>query len=207
MRERETLRRFFPEAVLTYCLELWHHYAFTFKITRKRATKLGDYKYHPSSKKHTITVNNDLNSYAFLVTYLHEVAHLITYKSHGRSVLPHGKEWKNAFREVMQPVLNTNVFPGDLLYQLQRYLENPKASSCNDHALTSALARYDKYPGTILKDIEPGSLFKHGKKTYQKEALRRTRYICKEVKSGRRYLISKSAPVEPLTVTPPGGNG
>ena len=201
MDDREILSKFFPGAALDYCMKLWHDHRFKFKITQKRASKLGDYKYDPRSKKHTITVNNDLNPYAFLVTYIHEVAHLVTYKNHARRVLPHGKEWKQAFRELMLPLLNTDVFPNNILLPLQRYLKNPKASSCNDHVLVMALAQHDANPVMVLQDIEVGAHFRHGKKTYLKESLRRTRYVCKEVRSGRRYLISKSAPVEEVNIS------
>ncbi len=177
-------------------MKLWQHHGFVFRIKRKRATKLGDYKYDPRSRKHTITVNNDLNPYSFLITYIHEVAHLVTYKKHKRSVPPHGREWKNSFKELMIPLLNTTVFPQELLKHVVHYLRNPSASSCNDHNLTMALAGYDTNRSTVLQDIELGSLFRLGKRTFKKEALKRTRYICLEVKSGKRYLISKSASVD-----------
>ena len=49
------------------------------KITRGRASKFGDYKPLERGKGHHISVNHDLNKYAFLITFVHEVAHLHTF--------------------------------------------------------------------------------------------------------------------------------
>ena len=196
MDNYKVLQRFFPAAAVDYCFEIWTEHSFAFKIKRKRLTKLGDYKYDPRTGRHTITVNNDLNPYSFLVTYIHEVAHLVTFKKYKRSVPPHGKEWKHAFKQLMQPLLSSKVFPPGLLAQVIQYMKDPKASSCNDHGLAMALAQYDKNRPIVLQEIETGSLFRLGKRTFKKEELKRTRYVCLEVKSGKRYLVSRSAPVD-----------
>ncbi|QSE98634.1 SprT-like domain-containing protein [Fulvivirga lutea] len=190
------LSKFIPEPAVNYCYELWVNYDFKLSIKKKRQSKLGDYKYDPRTKKHYITVNNDLNPYSFLITYIHEVAHLVTFKTHGRKVSPHGAEWKNEFKRLMLPLLNTSIFPDDVLRSLANYLKNPKASSCNDHALTKMLSKYDQTNGVFLDEIPQGEVFKLGKRKFKKESLRRTRFVCVEIPSGRKYLISKSALVE-----------
>lgn len=190
--------QFLPPSAVDFCLLLWKQHNFTFKIKGKRSTKLGDYRYDPSSKAHTITINNDLNRYSFLITYLHEVAHLITYKRYKRNVLPHGSEWKEAFKDLMRPIVMQRVFPEPLNTSIIKYMRNPKASSCNDHNLTLALNQYDAKPSNTLHTLAKGDLFKLGKKTFKKETLRRTRYVCEEVNTGRKYLISKSAQVDPI---------
>jgi len=197
IRFKATLSKYMPAEALVYCFSLWKENPFHFKIKNGRTTKLGDYRYNPKDRSHTITINNDLNCYAFLVTYLHEVAHLITFKQHGRKVRPHGAEWKNNFKYVALPVLNDAVFPSDVLQSLARYLKNPKASSCSDHNLLKTLSVYDEQPKKFLSDISIGQEFILGQKVFQKVSLRRTRYVCKEVATGRKYLISKSAQVEP----------
>ena len=72
--------------------------------------------------KKPLYIYNDLNQYAFLITYLHEVAHLITYQKHKNKVAPHGKEWKNDFKIVLLPILNPQVFPDLLLKTLARQI-------------------------------------------------------------------------------------
>ncbi len=191
------IAQFIPQQALSYCEQLWLDTPFIFKIKNKRATKLGDYRYNPADKSHTITINNDLNPYAFLITYLHEVAHLRTFLTYGRKVSPHGAEWKHSFKLLTLPILHDGVFPHDVLQTLARYIKNPKASSCNDHQLQQILNSYDEAPtGIYLTEIPLGQIFKLGKRAFKKESLRRTRFLCQEVTSGRKYLISKSAMVE-----------
>ncbi|MEM9300004.1 MAG: SprT-like domain-containing protein [Bacteroidota bacterium] len=199
MNDRQVFERFLPPTTVDFSLSLWQKHNFTLKIKNKRSTKLGDYRYDPRTSQHTISINNDLNPYAFLITYLHEVAHLITFKKYKRRVLPHGKEWKEAFKNLMRPVVMNDVFPEPLKTSVIKYMRNPKASSCNDHNLTLALSHYDTQPSNSLHQLAAGELFRLGKRTFKKESLRRTRYVCQEVKTGRKYLISKTARVEPIT--------
>ena len=55
-----------------------------------------------------ITINNDLNKYRFLITLIHEMAHLVTFKDMPRSK-PHGKEWKINFQRLMLPFLHPEI--------------------------------------------------------------------------------------------------
>lgn len=192
----ETVKNFVPEAAYEYCQSLWLQHKFQLKIKRGRLTKLGDYRHDLRTGKHVITVNNDLNPYSFLITYVHEVAHLVTFEQYGRKIKPHGLEWKRSFQRLMLPVLNDQVFPSPVLRTLAAYLKNPKASSCNDHKLMQALNAYDESPGLTLNDIEEGEIFIFGKRRFKKEKLRRTRYVCQDLDNGRKYLISKVASVQ-----------
>jgi SprT protein len=186
-----------PLEALDYCTQLWTEQPFNFKTKNKRATKLGDYRYLPTDKSHNISINNDLNPYSFLVTYLHEVAHQRAFVKYGRRIKPHGIEWKMTFKDITLPLLNPSVFPDDVLRKLARYMKDPKASSCNDHSLMRVLKEYDKLESTFLGDLQKGQVFKLGTRAFKKEDLRRTRFVCQEVSTGRKYLISKSAVVNP----------
>ena len=189
--------RFVPEPAAAYCLKLYEYFGFEFKIKKSRQTKLGDYRYSPQTKKHTITINNDLNPYAFLVTYLHEVAHLVTFDEHGRKAAPHGTEWKNNFKRVAQPVLNQQVFPETVFIALQNYFKNPKAASCSDPVLYNILRQFDGPTDLIpLSQIKVGDIFDFQGKEFQKLEKKRTRSVCLEVKTNRRYLISEIARVK-----------
>ena len=51
-------------------------------ITRERKTILGNYRNAHRHQNHRITVNGNLNKYSFLITLLHELAHLLTYEKY-----------------------------------------------------------------------------------------------------------------------------
>ncbi len=202
MTSEEVFQKFVPEASVSYCVKLYQRFGFEFKIKKARQTKLGDYRFNPKTDRHTITVNNDLNPFAFLVTYLHEVAHLIAFKQYGRRISPHGKEWKQAFKDVSEPMLVPQVFHQSVLSALKRYFKNPKASSCSDPVLYQILKQFDAPSGKVLlKDVEIGQMFHFNKKTFIRLEKKRTRSICQEVVTKRKYLISDLAEVSTLQET------
>lgn len=194
---QETFNRFVPQSAVEYCVRLWHENKFDLKITQKRATKLGDYRYDFRSKRHTITVNHDLNKYGFLITYLHEIAHLKAFNKYGHKILPHGQEWKLEFQMLVKPTLNTSTFPDKILKALTDYIVNPKASSCSDPVLTEAIRSFNvRNTESSLLELKPGEKFVFNNRVFIKEEIKRTRYICQEVKTGKRYLIPKIAEVK-----------
>ena len=196
-RYLEIFKRFVPEPSAAYCLKLYEHFGFEFKIKKSRQTKLGDYRFTYPEKKHIITINNDLNPYAFLLTYLHEVAHLITFNEHKNRVNPHGQEWKDVFKKISQPVLNDEIFPPLVLQAIQNYFKNPKASSCSDPTLYNVLRQFDHPSDEVtLKSISIGAQFDFNGRVFQKLEVKRTRSVCKEIASGRKYLISEIASVK-----------
>jgi len=195
----QTIKNYVPENSVHYCYDLWKNHPFELKISRARSSKLGDYRFDYRDKSESISVNRNLNPYAFLITYLHEVAHLKAYHSYGRKISPHGKEWKRTFSDLLEPVISDLVFPEEVLEAIRNYQKSPKATSGGDHALALALNRINGDEGKLLAELEEGSLFKLGKKIFRKENLRRTRYLCEEVKSGRKYLVSRNAVVHGIS--------
>ena len=81
-----TLMRFAPEPFVPYLTELILKSKAKFKIVPGRATKLGDFRIMPGEDKPIITVNGDLNKFSFLITTLHELAHLNTWRMYGNRV-------------------------------------------------------------------------------------------------------------------------
>ncbi|MCK6618033.1 MAG: SprT-like domain-containing protein [Cyclobacteriaceae bacterium] len=185
-----------PEKAVRYCFELWRKEPFSFKVSKSRYSKAGDFSARHSG--YTITINHDLNPYQFLVTLVHEVAHLRVFKNYGRRVSPHGPEWRNEFRQLMQPLLTTEVFPPALLNHLVVHLQKPKASTFSDVALTTELRQYDSTvsTGIALDHLTEGSLFKLRGRLFKKGALRRTRFYCHEIKTKRKFLIPRLVLVE-----------
>lgn len=188
-----------PEKSSLYCWELWKELPFNFYITRSRQTKLGDFRYRRDRKIQTITINHDLNRFQFLITYIHEVAHFRAFEKYGLNIKPHGPEWKSTFRALLSPLLNETVFPKDILIPLKRHMANPKASSGADLFLSKAIKYYDenkKADVSLLADITPGEVFELQGRKFQKELTRRTRVLCQEVQTGKKYLISAHAEVK-----------
>lgn len=195
---QNTISRYVPPATVHYCSELWLLYKFRFVVKKKRASKLGDYTFNHILNQHTITVNGDLNPYAFLITYLHEVAHLVTGIRYGFRVKPHGEEWKSCFKEVLYPILREEVFPHNVIEPLYDYINNPKATSCSDMDLLKALGEHDEHKLAFLSDIKAGETFRFNKKYFRKDSVVRTRAICTELKSNKQYYIPLAAQIEIL---------
>lgn len=198
MTSEEVFKKFVPDSAVSYCNKLYEKLGFEFKIKKARQTKLGDYRYDHEIDRHIISINNDLNAYSFLVTYLHEVAHLVAFKKYGNRIMPHGVEWKKCFKEVAQPMLTDKVFDERVLAVLNKYFSNPKASSCSDPTLYNILRKFDSSPALQLKDIKIGEDFQFNKRIFRKLEKKRTRSVCLEVKTGRKYAIAEIAEITPL---------
>ena len=169
----------------------------TVKIKNERKTRHGDYRELPNGE-HQITVNSNLNSYRFLITLIHEIAHFEAYKKYGRFIKPHGQEWKHTFKYLMLPFLRPEIFPMEILPLLARHFKNPKASSDTDTHLALALKQFDE-PGdkTYVFEIPLGQSFKlYNGRVFKKGNKRRKRIECVEVKTGKLYLFNPNAEVE-----------
>lgn len=91
------LQQFLPPDTVNPVLAYLHQYKVHLTVARERQSILGDYRHRTSQDHHRISVNGNLNPYAFLVTLLHELAHLLTFEQYGNRVQAHGKEWKTLF--------------------------------------------------------------------------------------------------------------
>ena len=137
------LQKYLPENAVDQVYAWLQEYNIHLKVSRKRSTKLGDYRPPQNGKGHQITVNHDLNQYAFLITLVHEIAHLLVWEKHRNKVRAHGKEWKETYRELMIPLLGDEIFPEDIVSALTNYLNKSYASSGSDLNLSRTLQKYD----------------------------------------------------------------
>lgn len=163
---------------------------------------MGDFRALPQGPTF-ITVNADLNPHAFLITYVHEVAHAHVHQAYQRRGKPHGRAWQTAFQRLMQPLLTEAVFPAAILEPLRNYMTKPAATTSANPALMLALRQTDAPAPNLLpdgrvllRDVPEGLAFQFAKKTYVRGTLRRTRVVCKEVASGKSYAILAHALVE-----------
>jgi len=193
-QEKKILAEYLPQTAVKPVANLIVRYKIHFRIARSRSTKLGDYRPPVNQPHHKISVNHDLNPYAFLITFIHEVAHLIVFKKYKTKVsAPHGREWKQEYRLLMQKFIDRGVFPKEVENELIKSIVNSKATSSSEVELTRVLRQYDKYKteGVVhLEDIPEGSFFviRTGRR-FQKGARRRVRYMCQNIDNKRWYLF------------------
>lgn len=196
----ETLSKYIPEHAVKPVFELIVANQVHLKIVNERVTRHGDYR-KGLSGKHEITVNASLNKYKFLITLIHEISHLVAFEKFGKTIKPHGNEWKYSFQIMMVPFIRPEIFPSNLLPLLARHFKNPAASSDTDATLALALKQYDaQNDKNYIFEIPYGSIFRiPNGKIFKKIALRVKRYECIEVNSGRIYLFNPNAEVEVIT--------
>jgi SprT protein len=195
----QQLKTYLPEGSFDDVLHYLLHYKVHLTITRERKSVLGDYRNSFGDKNHRISVNGNLNPYAFLITLLHELAHLFTYERFGHRVQAHGNEWKNEFSKILAQFLLKKVFPPDIHKALLTTLQNPAASSCADTSLLRVLHKYDegKEDVVLVEALPEGSVFRiKGGKIFRRMEKIRKRIKCMELATGKIYLFSPVYEVE-----------
>ncbi len=191
----KTLQKYLPEASIDLVIELLNKYPHQLKIVNQRQTKHGDFRL-TKDNKYQITVNNSLNKYQFLLTLIHEIAHLVTHLKYKR-VQPHGIEWKLNFQHLMLPFVNPTIYPKEILPHLANYLKNPKASTDSDIHLSLAMKQFsEKSDKSFIFEVPLNATFFFKNKTYIRKDKRRTRYECIEINSKRIYLFNQNVEVE-----------
>jgi SprT protein len=193
VEKENVLAQYMPAAAAPVIARWIDYFQCEFKISKNRATKLGDYRHPFKDTGHKISVNNN----AFLVTTVHEFAHLLTWNEHKNKVKPHGEEWKRNFKRMMVPFMDKQIFPEDIHQAIISYLNNPSAASCTDLKLSRALKRYDlsadvsrleELPLNTIFTVRDGRKFKKGEKL-------RKRYRCVCLDNGNTYLFNPLAEV------------
>jgi SprT protein len=182
----EYLQQYLPDGSAALVLQYLHHYRVHLTITRERKSILGDYRHATHERNHRISVNGNLNKFSFLITLVHELAHLLTYQQYGNRVQSHGREWKNLYAFLLKDF-------NDITQKLQESIHNLPASSCADDDLMRVLRKYDENPQEMVFveqiaegncfALEDGRIFRKGKKL-------RKRYQCVDINTKQVYLFS-----------------
>jgi SprT protein len=190
---------YIPENATELVLELLNEYPHVLKIVNQRQTKHGDFR-KTIDGRYQITINNSLNQYQFLLTLVHEIAHLATHLKYKR-IKPHGIEWKISFQHLMLPFVRPEIFPMSILPYLANYLKNPKASTDTDVNLSLAMKQFNKKSDkSFIFEVPLNGVFTFKNKTYIRQNKRRTRFECLELRSKRLYLFNQNVEVELVTI-------
>ena len=208
MRKQEApfimLEQFLPEGTYRKIAPYFKEYDIHLSITHDRATILGDYR-TPTYEypAHRISINGSLNPYSFLITLLHELAHMLAYIQYKRSIQPHGKEWKAVFAGLLAKYMGRGIFPDNVEQALAQSLNSIKASTCSDPNLYRALKKHDRRQ-KFIRLVEDIPLNEHFQtldgRTFQKIEKLRTRFRCREVGTGHLYLFPAIAEVKMVPV-------
>jgi len=195
-----TLAEFLPDESFEAVIQYIHHYKVHLIVTQKRKTILGNYRHKGFNSHHTITVNGNLNKYEFLITLLHELAHLLTFEQFGNKVEAHGKEWKYFYSKLLIDFVNKKVFPDEIKKALQKSILNPSATANGETELLRVLRKHNSNFNNnvvFLENIPHHALFITEKnRVFKKGIKRRTRFECVEISSNKTYLFNPLAEVK-----------
>jgi hypothetical protein len=189
----EYLQKYLPDGSATQVMQYLHHYKVHLTITRERKSILGDYRHATHNRNHRISVNGNLNKYSFLITLVHELAHLLTFQQYGNRVQSHGREWKSIYAFLLKDFIVTNIFPDDIKLKLQQSMHDLPATSCADDDLIRVLRKYDANPDQVVfvEQIQEGNFFATDDgRVFRKGKKLRKRYQCVDVRTKQVYLFS-----------------
>jgi hypothetical protein len=198
---QDILKNYLPEGAVQTLVKWLQHYKVHLVITRERHSKLGDYRPPFQGEGHRISINHNLNPYSFLVTMVHEMAHLVTWEKYRDKVQPHGAEWKMNFKKLMYQDNLMACFPADIREELAKYLVNPAARTSGSPALYIALRKYDTHTPTgmiPLDELPLNSKFaiQDGRRFLKNTKLRKF-YLCTELHTQKKYRIAPAIMVYP----------
>ncbi len=188
------LNAYLPDGAFEPVVSLINQYKVHLTVSKARKSVLGDYRHASIGANHKISVNGNLNKYEFLLTLLHELAHLLCFEQYRNRVEAHGKEWKYIYSVLLVQFVQMNIFPTDIQKSLKKTILNPAATANGETTLLLVLRKYDPVKkeghafvahlaeGDIFESLQ-GRIFRRGKK-------RRIRIECVEVATGHIYSFS-----------------
>ncbi len=199
-RYRRILANHLPAQAVDHVYNYLNLHKVHFHITRGRTSKLGDYRWPQANHDfHEISINGDLNPYLFLWVFLHEAAHLETHLHH-EGVTPHGHEWQSEYARLIST--HAGLFPADVQPLLTRLARRIPLKRTLLRQVEALLHHYDPdYTATVhlvLDDLPAGSRFRLKNKPellFESLERRRTRWLCREVTTGRTYTVAATAEV------------
>lgn len=186
---KEILIKYLPKNSVDPIIDLITNNNVQLNITKNRRTKLGDYRPPQNGfTYHRISINFNLNKYDFLITLIHEIAHLFTWNTFKNKVEPHGKEWQKDYLNLLEKFNSPDIFPEDvraIFFYLDKYPQKSKTE------LTRILRKYDDNQDYSLVEEIPFNIKFNtfDGRTFQIIEKLKKRYKCICLNDKRNYLF------------------
>ncbi len=200
-QHKQILLQYFPEETIGQVSSMLKKHAVQLKITRERVSKLGDYRPPFQNLNHRITVNGNLGKHLLYLVFLHEMAHLIIWNRYGKSVSPHGPQWKQEFGSMLKQAVYLGYLPENLKIPVAAFADNVKATFAADPILWKNLKSLDERLASeiTIEDIPADTFFMAANgRFFKKEEKLRKRYRCFCLNNKRRYLFHPMAVIKPV---------
>jgi len=168
------------------------------KLSRSRSTKHGDFRFPRNGLPAVITLNHDMHPVEFMITLSHELAHYRAWKRYGRSIRPHGEQWKHEFRWMLKEMIESGILEPEVSRAIyQCYFKRERIGSSAGEPILRVLGKAGKDSGfTRVADIPEGTVFRlRNGKVLVKGIKLRSRFRCRDPKSGRDYSVSPMAEI------------
>ncbi len=193
---KEVLVKYIPENALNQVTDLISANNVQLNISRNRKTKLGDYRPPQNGYLfHRISINYNLNKFEFLVTLIHEFAHLFVWNKYKNKVEPHGKEWKTTYYSLLNQFVEQNIFPEEIKIAIQKLGTSPESAKLE---MGRAFRKYahSSQNAIFVEEIPLNANFQTPDgRVFQKLEKLRKRYKCLCLNNKRKYLFHPLAKV------------
>ena len=187
---KQVLKKYLPAGTEDIIVGWLQRYRIHLHVSRSRVTKLGDFRPPLNGEPNRITINYNLNPYSFLITLVHEIAHVEVWLNYKNRVKPHGREWKKLFGQKLDELLDACQVPGDIEKAMRLHAKRPLASSGADLALARVLKKYDDEQGLTLEELPANALFSiHNGKKFKKLDKGTKRYRCLRLDNKKIYMV------------------
>lgn len=189
----DLLQKHLPENTLFFLKKWFGEEYIHIKITKERNSKLGDYR-KLSPNKHQISINATLPPDLFFFVLTHELAHMIAFVRFGYRIAPHGSEWKQVYREMLQESLQ--IYREDLRPVILKFSKSPKANFMASPELVRYFhaQRYEE-DQLFIENLKSGESFVYKKNPYVLEEKLKKNYLCKNLQTGKKYVFKALVPV------------
>ena len=166
---------------------------FHLKVSKPRDSKFGDYFPSVKNKPQRITVNGNLDKYSFLITFLHELAHLIIQEKIKHKCNPHGNEWKAEFTKLLNLAVNNELFPDKISLLIKKlYIEKQRFTHTSRVKILNAIYKELNIQIPVrLENISINSIvvLPNGMKIIKLNQ-QRTRCLCRDLNNNKLYFVN-----------------